>query len=270
MAQELSSFPTQVNMLPTPANAVVSRSPKRGDQALQTKLLRRALAGFSVDAKLPYTPQIVQALRAAILTLKLMPGTPLSEVAVSAVLGLSRTPIREALKDLSSENLLEIFPQAGTVVSPIRLKLIEDGSFVRNALETANLIDLMHTFDTSARSRVQTVLGLQEQALEQGNGVEFFVYDEAMHRLFFELTGRLPVWDLVRKAKQHIDRARMLLVQEKAETIHRAYAEHLLIIDALFAGNEEKLKAAMQQHITLLKQFVLDYVGRTKSSIIVM
>ena len=269
MAQELSSFPTQVNMLPTPANAVVSRSPKRGDQALQTKLLRRALAGFSVDAKLPYTPQIVQALRAAILTLKLMPGTPLSEVAVSAVLGLSRTPIREALKDLSSENLLEIFPQAGTVVSPIRLKLIEDGSFVRNALETANLIDLMHTFDTSARSRVQTVLGLQEQALKQSNGVEFFVYDEAMHRLFFELTGRLPVWDLVRKAKQHIDRARMLLVQEKAETIHRAYAEHLLIIDALFAGNEEKLKAAMQQHITLLKQFVLDYVGGTKSSVIV-
>ena len=100
-------------MLPTPANAVVSRSPKRGDQALQTKLLRRALAGFSVDAKLPYTPQIVQALHAAILTLKLMPDTPLSEAAVSEVLGLSRTPIREALKDLSSENLLEIFPQAG-------------------------------------------------------------------------------------------------------------------------------------------------------------
>lgn len=269
MAQESSSFPTQVNMLPTPANAVASRSPKRRDQAVQTELLRRALAGFSVDAKLPYTPQIVQALRAAILTLKLMPGTPLSEVAVSEVLGLSRTPIREALKDLSSENLLEIFPQAGTVVSPIRLKLVEDGSFVRNALETANLVDLMQTLDGIARNRIQSVLGLQEQALKRGNRAEFFLHDEAMHRLFFELTGRLPVWDLVQKAKQHIDRARMLLVQEVDETIHRAYADHLLIIDPLFAGNEEKLKAAMQQHIVLLKQFVLDYVGKTKSSVVV-
>jgi len=250
-------------------NAIASRSPKRGDQVLQTELLHRALAGFSMDAKLPYTPQIVMALRAAILTLKLMPGTPLSEVAVSQVLGLSRTPVREALKDLSSENLLEIFPQAGTVVSPIRLKLVEDGSFVRNALETANLVDLMQALDEIARDRVQTVLGLQEQALQRGNRTEFFVHDEAMHRLFFELTGRLPVWDLVQKAKQHIDRARMLLVQEVDETVHRAYADHLLIVDALFAGNEKKLKVALQQHIVLLKQFVLDYVGRTKSSIIV-
>ena len=155
------------------------------------------------------------------------------------------------------------------MVSPIRLKLIEDGSFVRNALETANLVDLMLTLDEIARNRVQTVLGLQEQALQRGNRVEFFVHDEAMHRLFFELTGRLPVWDLVQKAKQHIDRARMLLVQEVDETIHRAYADHLLIIDALFAGNEKKLKAAMQQHITLLTRFVLDYVDRTKSRIIV-
>ena len=113
MEQESSYFPAAVNMTLALVNAIASRSPKRGDQVLQTELLRRALTGFSVDAKLPYTPQIVQALHAAILTLKLMPDTPLSEAAVSEVLGLSRTPIREALKDLSSENLLEIFPQAG-------------------------------------------------------------------------------------------------------------------------------------------------------------
>jgi GntR family transcriptional regulator, rspAB operon transcriptional repressor len=255
-------------MTPSKARLAPVRAPKRTDQGEQVRLLREALAGVAIDPALPYTAQVFRAMKAAILSLRLMPRTPLSEAAIAEVLGLSRTPVREALKDLSAENLIDIFPQAGTVVAPIRMRLIEQGVFVRDALESANLLDLMHRLDATGRGRIERLLEVQKRALDTGDYAEFFLQDETLHRLLFELTDRLPIWVIVNQAKQHVDRARLLLTKDNFAICQRAYAEHLDIVRALFGGDESVLREALHHHVVNVTGAVVDYAQRTHSTFV--
>jgi DNA-binding GntR family transcriptional regulator len=241
---------------------------KRGDQNEQIRLLTQVFSVTTIQPSLPYTPQIAAVLREAIVGLQLMPGTSISEAAIAEVLGLSRTPVREALKDLSVENLVNIFPQAGTVVAPIRLSLIEQGSFVRKALESANLLDLMDLLTPQSRGRIKALLTLQERALKKQDVATFHTHDDAMHRLFFELTDRLPTWSIVQNSKQQVDRARLLLIHDDINVCANAFAEHKKIVDALFAGNRRALSEALDAHITGVSLKLSKYVARTHSSMV--
>jgi len=250
-------------------NPAPTSQQKRSDQSQQFKLLQLALGDVVIDPALPYASQVARVLRAAILSLRLMPGTPLSEIVIAEALGLSRTPIREALKDLSAEQLLDIYPQAGTVVAPIRLRLVEQGAFVRSAIESANLVDLVKVLDSVGQQRIQSLLDRQAHALSKFDRAQFFVFDEAMHQLFFELTDRLPIWDIVQQCKQHVDRARQLLIRDDQESIHRAYGQHLKITGALFAGEAARVVLEMQQHVMQIPQAVLEYASKMESNLIV-
>ncbi|QTB53404.1 GntR family transcriptional regulator [Burkholderia pseudomallei] len=244
-------------------------TPKRADQLEQVRVLTEALDGAFVEAALPYTPQIAGILRNAIVGLKLMPRTPISEAAIAKVLGLSRTPIREALKDLSDQNLVDIFPQAGTVVAPIRLSLIANDNFVRHALERANLMDLAGMLTEEGKKRILNELAIQEDAIEHGRIAEFFEHDEAMHRLFFELTGRLAVWEIVQHSKQHLDRARLLLIKNDTALCRKAYIEHVTLTNALFSGDRTKLDDALGVHLTGIRDILLEHIDSDYSDLIV-
>ncbi|KGS72509.1 bacterial regulatory s, gntR family protein [Burkholderia pseudomallei MSHR5596] len=244
-------------------------APKRVDQLEQVRILTEALEGATIESALPYTPQIVKILRGAIIGLKLMPSTPISEAAIAKVLGLSRTPVREALKDLSDQNLIDIFPQAGTMVAPIRLSLIAHENFVRHALESANLMDLAGTLTQEGKDRIRKELGHQEDAIEHGRIEVFFDHDEAMHKLFFELTGRLPVWETVQHSKQHLDRARHLLMKDEIGVCRRAFAQHLKIVDALFKEDREGLAGAVANHLSGIREYLLDRIDSDYADLVV-
>ena len=244
----------------------VYRAPRRAVQDEQARVLGEALRGVAIDAALPYAPQVQQALREAIVSLRLMPGTPLSEAAVAGVLGLSRTPVREALRDLQTVGLIDIFPQAGTVVSPIRIHLIKQEVFVREALEGANLLDVMKSLDTAGGSRLQALIETQRRDLDRGDVAAFFANDEAMHRLFFEFTGRLPVWTLVNQAKQHIDRARLLLTRDNLALCRVAFEEHEVLARALLERDDAALRAALHVHVESVAEAVLAYHHQSPSN----
>lgn len=236
-----------------------TKLPKRADQADQVRMLSEAIGADRIDPALPYMPQVFNVLKQAILAIRLIPGTPLSEAAIAEVFGLSRTPVREALRELSTEGLLDIFPQAGSVVSRISVRLIEQGAFVRGALETANLMDLVTRLDAAGRSRIEHVMGLQRQALAGKDYEGFYAQDEAMHKLFFELTDRLPVWHIVNQGKQHVDRARVLISRERKASSQRAFEDHLRIVDALFTQDKAVLAAALAEHFARVKESVLEF-----------
>ena len=236
-----------------------TKLPKRADQADQVRMLNEAIGAERIDPALPYMPQVFNMLKHAILAIRLIPGTPLSEAAIAEVLGLSRTPVREALRELSTEGLLDIFPQAGSVVSRISVRLIEQGAFVRGALETANLMDLVTRLDSNGRARIEHIIGLQRQVLAARDYEGFYAQDEAMHKLFFELTDRVPVWHIVNQGKQHVDRARVLISREWKESSQRAFGDHLRIVDALFAQDKALLAAALAEHFARVKESVLAF-----------
>ena len=93
------------------------------------------LDGFTLDREKLIGPQIYQFLLNAIVTVRLSPGIGLKEKEVIKRLGVSRTPIREALLRLEDEGLVQIFPQSGTYVSKIKIEAVLESQFIREALE---------------------------------------------------------------------------------------------------------------------------------------
>ena len=89
------------------------------------------LDGFTLNREKLIGPQIYQFLLNAIVTVHLSPGIGLKEKEVIKRLGVSRTPIREALLRLEDEGLVQIFPQSGTYVSKIKIEAVLESKFIR-------------------------------------------------------------------------------------------------------------------------------------------
>jgi DNA-binding GntR family transcriptional regulator len=149
-----------------------------------------------------------------ILTLKLIPGTKLSEKSMSDQLQISRTPIREAFLKLAQEELLKIIPQSGTFVSLINLDYAEEARFVREKLETAVILlacdigSRESLFNLEANLKIQELLASNKNGLEQkGN---FFDLDENFHKEFFEITGKRRTWQMMQNINGHLNRYRIL------------------------------------------------------------
>jgi DNA-binding GntR family transcriptional regulator len=233
-------------------------SPARLDPDATQEQIARALEGNEpLDPRQSYADQLHALLRRTIVRGRLLPGAALSEAAIASAVGVSRTPVREAFRLLAQEHLVEVFPQAGTVVAPIRLDLIHEGRFVRRSLESANLADLVRTVGDGQLEGIRSLVAAQRGALGEGKVDEFFALDESMHRRFFELTGRARVWTLIEGAKVHLDRLRWLMLDRLAGDAQRAYDEHTKIVACLAKRDARALNAAINDHIDFVTQHLL-------------
>lgn len=234
------------------------RSALRSDADAAQERISLALDATSLDPKLSYADQIHAQLRRAIVDGRLPPATSLSEASLASALGISRQPVREAVRLLAQEGLVQVFPQVGTQVAPISVALIHEGHFVRSALESANLLELVKRITPAQVQGVEANLAAQRAALRDGRIDAFFHLDEAMHRHMFELTGRERVWTLIEASKVHLDRVRWLLLERVKEHAGRALAEHEVLVACLGAGDGAGLAAAIHYHIDTVAEHLLE------------
>jgi DNA-binding GntR family transcriptional regulator len=218
----------------------------------QEATLASALQIFRLDRHGSYTVQVETALREAIVRGRLSPGTSLSEATISAVLGLSRTPVREALALLADAQLVVIYPQVKTLVAPVRRSLIDEGRFVRSTLECANHAELVTMITQPQIDSLTALIAAQRNAAAAGDVEAFFKLDEAMHRSMFEFAGRAHVWAMLQGVKQHFDRVRWLLLERVAYHARRAQQEHEAIMDRLLARDAAGLTEAVSHHINAI------------------
>lgn len=156
-------------------------------------------------------------LTAAIRDLKLTPGAVLSESDLARRLGVSRTPLREAISRLVDHGLLSVAPQVGTRVSLIDLREVEQAVFIRRALETAAFRDAC-AVDPVDVTALRGILDRQEQALSVHDAEAFFNTDEQLHQEIFRLGRHPEVWSVVRRSKLQLDRLRRLILPEAIAT----------------------------------------------------
>lgn len=187
-----------------------------------------------VGPRLRTSDRVLQELTNEIRTLRLAPGRVLSESELARQLGVSRTPVREALARLADLGLVVIVPQVGTRVDLIRLSEVEQARFMREHLEVAAFESAAKTPgpDTSLARRF---LAEQHAAAVAGDLDRVFAADEAMHEQIFVMGGYGGVWQTVRQAKLQLDRLRML-----SET-HSATLVELM-------NDHERILAALEKH----------------------
>jgi len=233
----------------------VSRVTRMGGKADFTAL-EKALRPLSEDPRKSCSDQVLEVLRNAIICARIQPGVPLSEVAVANVLGVSRTPVREALRRLAQEDLVRVYPQAATVISPLNVHFLTQGCFIRRSLECANVQELAQEISTRDLRELTRIIEGQGAAIKNGPLSDFFRLDEAMHQHLFEIADRSLAWTHIQQVKQHFDRVRWLLNRDPKHA-ERAYQEHLLILERLKAGDGTGAAAAMYEHISAISQDLL-------------
>lgn len=187
-------------------------------------------------------------LRAEILSGRMRPAQALSENEVAQHLGVSRTPVREAIIRLESEGLLTVRPQVGTEVAPIDVDAVADGQFVREALECRTVAMAAKAVTPADAAELRGMLEEQGRVAALGDHAAFVPLDDAMHQKLVAMAGRPQVWHAVENVKAQLDRVRFLSLEDPAwlATIHR---QHEDIVLRVIAGDADGAAAAMSRHL---------------------
>jgi DNA-binding GntR family transcriptional regulator len=189
-------------------------------------------------------------IRQAILDLTFLPGSTLSESALVEQIGVSRTPIRQALQRLEHEQLLRIFPQRGTVVAPLDMEGFREAIFTRVALETAAAGEAARRIAAAEAAELADETQAQARAVEGGDEAAFFDLNDLFHRRLFAIGGVPNVWSVVESVKVHLDRFRAgHLTLTDPYALAPVVQEHRDIVAALARHDAEAAATLMRTHI---------------------
>ncbi|HRX36931.1 MAG TPA: GntR family transcriptional regulator [Aestuariivirga sp.] len=204
-----------------------------------------------LDRKLPAADQIYRVIRDAIISGQFRPREAMSENRICGMFAVSRSPVRIALTRLAEDGLIDIFPQRGSFVAPIKLQQVREGHFARVALELAVLREAADHWSKSCADVATEAIRRQKRFARDGDAWRFHTADEQFHRSFAVCAGLEGVWTTIQGVKTHLDRVRHLANPVKGH-MDKVIAEHEAIIAQLDDGRPDDAVAAMRHHLDSL------------------
>jgi DNA-binding GntR family transcriptional regulator len=199
----------------------------------------------------PLGQRVYTALRNKILTMSFEPGAVLRKGALCEQLGVSRSPVTEALNKLSSDGLVDIIPQSATRVSQFSMFELRQESFLREAVEVAAVakVALDHTNDQL--TVLSRNLKMQRLLVEDVDFEGFFEADLEFHELILAFTGFPKVAVAAGQMSLQLRRARMLVLPAQGRPAE-AVAEHQNILASIKARDADAARSAMSLHLQQL------------------
>lgn len=191
---------------------------------------------------------VIRVLRHNIINFNLKPGQFVSENEIAEILGVSRTPVREAFIELSRSSMVEIYPQKGTCISPIDMDVVEESRFMRCVLEKA-VAQL--SCDVLSQSDIMTLeenLQLQEACASRKDYKHLLALDDSFHEFLFIACHKKMTYNLIKSAMAQFDRVRILNFAEMDMQI--TINEHKKMLQAIKNKDKEMSVNLMEKHLT--------------------
>ncbi|MBK1659531.1 GntR family transcriptional regulator [Paracraurococcus ruber] len=199
---------------------------------------RRSAAGIAYDA-----------LRQAVIGLALPPGTILSRADLAARLGVSQTPVREALIRLQEEGLIEVVPHASTRVARIDLASAREASFLRLSIELEAVRRLAADPAPALAAALRAEIARMRELHAQGQQEAVAAADEEFHARLLTAAGVPGLVDLIRSRSGHLDRLRRLHLPAPGKA-ERILAEHAAVAEAIIARDPAAAEQALRRHLS--------------------
>ncbi|MCX8998025.1 GntR family transcriptional regulator [Rhizobiaceae bacterium BDR2-2] len=196
-------------------------------------------------------PKAVKAyneLRDAIITMKLPPGAALHEREICAQLGISRTPMREAVLRLAQEGLVNVIPSGGTFVNKISVRDVIEGQIVRDALEMRMVRLAARNFQPDRQRDFDLLMFRQQEAAKRADADDAFAIDNEFHRLICTVAGFPNIWQTIHASTGQLDRLRRR-AYPKEGFFDEVVEEHAAIQKAIAAHDEAEAVRLMKVHI---------------------
>ena len=186
-----------------------------------------------------------------IINLELAPGSQISENELAAKMGLSRTPVREALIELSRVKIIEIHPQKKSTVPLIDYELVEESRFMRNLLECAVVeldCEMARPVDLE---RLSANVRLQNFYLDNYYTNELMTLDNQFHGILFEIAKKTQVFTLMQNIAIHFDRVRSMALSAVKNT--KIVQDHEDILRAIGRKDPKAARELMELHLSRYK-----------------
>jgi DNA-binding GntR family transcriptional regulator len=200
---------------------------------------------LNMDAYLPLRDVVFNTLREAILKGDLQPGERLMELQLAAKLGVSRTPIREAIRMLEQEGLAVTIPRKGAEVAKMTLKDMEDVLEIREALDE---LAVRIACDKISQEQLASLIDVKElfvSSTRTGDVKMIAEADVRFHDVIYEATGNPKLVTLLNNLREQVYRYRVEYIKNPAN-YPTLIAEHEAIVEGL--KNRDKTAATLAMH----------------------
>ena len=186
-----------------------------------------------------------------IINLELAPGSQISENELAAEMGLSRTPVREALIELSRVRIIEIHPQKKSTVPLIDYELVEESRFMRNLLECAVVELDCEMAQPVDLERLSANVRLQNFYLDNYYTNELMTLDNQFHGILFEIAKKTQIFALMQTITIHFDRVRSMALSTVKNT--KIVQDHEDIVEAIGRKDPKAARELMEIHLSRYK-----------------
>ena len=194
----------------------------------------------------PLREKVAKELRAAIISGQLKPGERLVEDRLAEELGVSRNPIREAIRMLATEGLVEVEARRGAVVASLSSDEVAELLEVRATLEAANARLAAQRRDSVILDELRSILDRGTAALEQGDTSALPRLNDEFHTYLAKAGHNRVMADLMRTLR---DRTAPLFRGVGLEATRRSWSEHADILRAVIAGDSELASLLAYRHV---------------------
>ena len=201
-----------------------------------------------VDRKRPLRDQIYELIRKLILTGEIGPGESLADKSIAAQLNVSRTPVREAIKKLSDEHLIDVIAQSGTRATLIDRHEVEQAYIIRRALEVESVGQAVKNMTIAHAEALSDILMAHARAIANKNYVLAIATDDKFHRTISEISDLPRLWRAIEVSKAQLDRCRYMMLPRAGEG-EATLEQHREIIRALNSKDPDKARSAMGHHL---------------------
>lgn len=193
----------------------------------------------------------LRVLKENIISLDLAPGSAVSESELALQMGLSRTPVREALIELSKVKIVEIVPQKPSKIACIDYDLVEESRYLRKVLECSVIELVCSMAQPQDIACLEENIQLQNFYLERNSPGQLMVMDNKFHAMLFDIAHKSQIYALTQNFSIHFDRVRRMALDSVKDI--KIVADHAAILEAVRAIRPEQAKELMEIHLARYK-----------------
>ena len=216
-----------------------------------------------LDEFLPLRDVVFNTLRQAILTGELKPGERLMEVHLANRLGVSRTPIREAIRKLELEGLVTMIPRRGAEVAQITEKSMSDVLEVRRAMDALCVELACERISDEELKSLKTACDHFEKAVRSKDAKKIAQADVALHDIIVKATGNSRLIQLINNLSEQMYRYRYEYIKDSSQHV-RLIEEHRIIYESIVRKDKETASKAAKEHIDNQERAIMNQLRLEK------
>ncbi len=226
--------------------------------------LERRLIPVKLDNYKPLREIVFESLREAIMNSHLKPGERLMEIQLADEMGVSRTPVREAIRKLELEGFVVMIPRKGAYVAGISMKDIAEVFEIRAALESLAAALAAERITEDELEALERCLVKVAECTEANDLEALITFDTEFHDILYKASRNERLVQIISNLREQIQRFRMTSLSHPGR-MRDALEEHRKLVETLSERNVELARQLAREHIENAENSMLDVIRTTES-----